>query len=115
MPLLMLQTSKAPAVDKKEDILKECSALLARDTGKPEKYVMVAWSESVILLDAKSGPAAFVDIRGIGGLTPDVNRKLSKDLCDLLQTRLGIKPESVYLNFTDVAATNWGWKGSTFG
>jgi hypothetical protein len=54
-------------------------------------------------------------IRSIGGLSGDVNRKLSQQVCKLLNDSLGIPPDRVYLNFTDVGAGNWGWNGSTFG
>jgi hypothetical protein len=33
----------------------------------------------------------------------------------LLNDSLGIPPDRVYLNFTDVGAGHWGWNGSTFG
>ena len=61
------------------------------------------------------GDAAFVDVRSVGGLTDDVNRKLSQKVCKLLNGSLGVPENRVYLNFTDVEAANWGWNGSTFG
>ncbi len=41
--------------------------------------------------------------------------KLSQQVCKLLSDSLGIGPDRVYLNFTDVEAGNWGWNGRTFG
>ena len=66
-------------------------------------------------MSGKPGDAAFVDIRSIGGLTGDVKRELSKQLCKLLTDSLGVAPDRVYLNFTELNAGNWGWNGSTFG
>ena len=66
-------------------------------------------------MSANSGDAAFVDIRSIGGLTDDVNRRLSQNVCKLLNDALGVPPNRIYLNFTDVQASHWGWNGSTFG
>jgi phenylpyruvate tautomerase PptA (4-oxalocrotonate tautomerase family) len=43
------------------------------------------------------------------------NRKLSQQVCKLLNDSLGVPEDRVYLNFTDVEASNWGWNGSTFG
>ena len=68
-----------------------------------------------MLMAGKPGDAAFVDIRGIGGLSGDVNRQLSQKLCRLLNEALGVPPDRIYLNFTEIKATNWGWKGNTFG
>lgn len=76
---------------------------------------MVTAGHSAMLMSGKSGDAAFVDIRGIGGLSGETNRKLSQQVCRLLKDSLGISPDRVYLNFTDVEAGNWGWNGSTFG
>ena len=52
---------------------------------------------------------------GIGGLSGDVNRQLSQKVCRLLTESLGVPQDRIYLNFTDVEAGNWGWKGNTFG
>jgi phenylpyruvate tautomerase PptA (4-oxalocrotonate tautomerase family) len=115
MPLLKLETSVALPEKEQTAILAALSKLLARATGKPEQYVMVTHGCSAILMSAQPGPAAWVEIRSIGGLTADVNRKLSQQICQLLQDSAGIPPARVYLNFTDLEAVNWGWNGSTFG
>jgi len=78
------------------------------------RFVSVS-RQAAILMSGKPGDAAFVDIRSIGGVTDEVNRKLSQQVCKLLNDSLGIPPDRVYLNFTDVEASNWGWNGSTFG
>jgi phenylpyruvate tautomerase len=56
-----------------------------------------------------------VDIRSIGGLNDDVNRQLSQRIATLLNESLGVPPDRIYLNFTDVPAGSWGWNGDTFG
>jgi phenylpyruvate tautomerase PptA (4-oxalocrotonate tautomerase family) len=95
--------------------LAELSKVVAGAVGKPEQYVMITVSHSATLMSGKAGEAAFVDIRSIGGLNDETNRKLSQQICKLLKDSLGIAPDRVYLNFTDVEAGNWGWNGSTFG
>jgi len=76
---------------------------------------MVTISQAAIVMSGKSGDAAFVDIRSIGGLNGEVNRKLSQQICKLLKDSLGIPPDRTYVNFADVDAGNWGRNGSTFG
>ncbi len=115
MPLLKLETSVAISEDKRTALLASLSKSVAGATGKPEQYVMVTVGQAAMLMSGKPGDAAFVDIRGIGGLTSEVNRRLSQQVCKLLQDSLGIAPDRVYLNFTDVDAANWGWNGTTFG
>ncbi len=75
---------------------------------------MVTVSPAAILMSGKPGDAAFVDVRSIGGLSGDVNRELSQKVCGLLSESLGVPQNRIYLNFTDVEASNWGWNGKIF-
>ena len=115
MPLLKLETTLTLDDDKRTALLDSLSTIVSETIGKPEDYVMVTIQSTAIQMSGTPGDAAFVDLRSIGGLSRDVNRKLSDRTCALLHDTLGIPPERVYLNFTDIAATHWGWKGSTFG
>src|SRR5215472_6527522 len=115
MPLLKLETMVALSDEKKKTVLAALSKAVADTIGKPEQYVMVSTSQSTMLMSGKAGEAAFVDIRSIGGLNGETNRKLSQQICKLLKDSLGIASDRVYLNFSDVEAGNWGWNGGTFG
>ena len=115
MPLLKLETTASLSDDKRKALLVALSRIVAETIGKPEDYVMVTVSQAAILMSGKPGEAAFVDLRSIGGLSHDVNRQLSQKLCRLLHESLGVPESRIYLNFTEVAASNWGWKGATFG
>jgi phenylpyruvate tautomerase len=115
MPLLKLETTVALSEEQRKALLASLSRAVAGTIGKPEQYVMVSLSQSAMLMSGKGDAAAFVDLRSIGGLSGNVNRKLSSEVCKLLKDVLGITPERVYLNFADVDAGNWGWNGSTFG
>jgi len=115
MPLLKLETTVVLTDDKRTALLPALSKILAETTGKPEGYVMITLSQSAMLMSGKPGDAAFVDVRGIGGLSGDVNRRLSQKVCGLLNESLGVPPDRIYLNFTEIEASNWGWKGNTFG
>lgn len=114
MPLLKLETTVPLPEEKGKPLLTALSTAVAGAIGKPEQYVMVTVSQSAMLMSGRPGDAAFVDIRSIGGLSGEVNRKLSQQVCKLLNESLGIQPDHIYLNFTDMDATNWGWNGSTF-
>ena len=76
---------------------------------------MVTVSQAAILMSGKPGPAAFVDIRSIGGLNANVNLTLSKRICELLRPALGVAMDRIYLNFANIDAGSWGWNASTFG
>ena len=115
MPLLKLEITASLSDDKRKALLAALSRIVAETVGKPEDYVMVTVSQAAILMSGKPGEAAFVDLRSIGGLSHEVNRQLSQKLCRLLNESLEVPQSRIYLNFTEVAASNWGWKGDTFG
>ena len=115
MPLLKLETTVAVTEDKRASLLTSLSHIVAETTGKPERYVMVTLNQLSMLMEGKPGEAAFVDIRGIGGLNGNINSQLSLKICQALKQSLGIAPDRIYLNFTDVPGENWGWNGQTFG
>ncbi len=115
MPLLQLKTTIPVPDDRQAGLLKALSKLVAEGIGKPEQYVMVTLGAGPILMSGQAGPAAFADVRSIGGLGAEVNKRLSRSLCQALEQSLGIPPGRVYINFTDVAPDDWGWRGDTFG
>jgi phenylpyruvate tautomerase len=115
MPLLKLETTVVLSDDKRQALLAALSKVMAETTGKPEDYVMVTVNPAAMLMAGQSGDAAFADIRGIGGLSGEVNRQLSQKVCRLLNESLGVPQSRIYLNFTEIEAGNWGWKGNTFG
>jgi phenylpyruvate tautomerase PptA (4-oxalocrotonate tautomerase family) len=115
MPLLKLETTIALSEEKEKALLASLSKIAAGTIGKPEQYVMVTFSPATVLMSGKPGAAAFVDLRSIGGLDENVNRQLSEKICKILNESLGVPPDRIYLNFTEVPASHWGWNGDTFG
>jgi len=101
--------------NQKSGILKALSSMLAKELGKPENYVMVIIDQCAAMMSGGEGKAAFADIRGIGGFSGPVNKKLSNALCDYILKTFNIPPERVYMNFTNVNAADWGWNKGTFG
>lgn len=115
MPLVKVQISETLAEDRQTALLSAVSKLLAEVTGKPEPYVMAVLERGSFLMAGVPARAAFVDVRGIGGLNATVNARFTRELCALLQRELKIEPQNVYVTFTDVPATHWGWNAKTFG
>ena len=114
MPLLRIESTIIPSADKQRELLAQLSGVVAQTIGKPEQYVMVTFAGVAAQMSGKPGNAALVDVRSIGGLTSQVNRELSQRTCQLLSDFLEIPPDRIYLNFTEVEATHWGWNGNTF-
>ena len=116
MPLIRVETNQA--LPSPQKLLPALSRAVAELIGKPEQYVQAIvhqGKEDVRMLHGGAeGPAAFVEVRSIGGLSAKVNRALSEKICALLAEQQ-ISADRVYLNFIDVPATHWGHDGATFG
>ena len=50
----------------------------------------------------------------IGGLSPQINKELSSEICSCLKDKLGLDGSKVYVRFSESTGSNWGWNGSTF-
>ena len=115
MPLIKLETTATFDEPRRHALCGALSRLAAEVIGKPEQYVQTIVAGGLAMLHGGApGPAAFVEVRSIGGLSAKVNRTLAARICGLLAEH-GIPGERVYLNFTDVSASAWGHDGATFG
>lgn len=116
MPLIRVETTDSLTTETKQHLCAHLSKLCASTLGKPESYVMVSMVDGCTMVMAgKEGPAAFVDIRSIGGLSSRTNGSLAEGVCKLLTEATKVLGNRVYLNFTNVDAGNWGHDGATFG
>jgi phenylpyruvate tautomerase len=116
MPLIRIDTNRQLMAEERGQLGETLSRIAAEVIGKPEAYVqtIVPTHAATMRHGGADGPAAFVEVRSIGGLGPAVNRRLAERICAAL-AGLGIPRDRVYLNFLDVAAADWGHDGTTFG
>ncbi len=112
MPFIQVNTSSKSIVD--NDLLqKEISKLVADLTGKPEDYVMtMIQSNSDMTFSGSDDPCCFIKLKSIGSLNPS---SMSKSLCELITSKTNIRKNRIYIEFSDVRASNWGFNSSTFG
>lgn len=115
MPYVNLHTSEPIPQAKQTQMVKAISQFTAGAIGKPEGYMMVTLSHGTVCLGGVVAPGAFADVRSIGGLNGKVNGQIAAKMCALLEAELGIPGNRVYLNFTNVGPSEWGWNASTFG
>ncbi|RLM57756.1 hypothetical protein C2845_PM18G13300 [Panicum miliaceum] len=88
-------------------ILAEASKAVANIIGKPEAYVMVVVKGSVpMAFGGTQEPAAYGELVSIGGLNPDVNKKLSAGIASILESKLSIPKSRFYLKFHDSKASS---------
>ncbi|AMK77319.1 MULTISPECIES: phenylpyruvate tautomerase MIF-related protein [Methylomonas] len=115
MPFLKLNTNATLDTEQKSKMLSELSQLLSKETGKPERYVMICLTEDNAMLFAGSeAPLAYLECKSIG-LSSNQAKNLSVSICKLLNARLSISQDRIYIEFSNCPADFWGWNGSTFG
>lgn len=113
MPFIRLDTNVE--VRDAKDVLKRLSETAAAKIGKPESYVMTQahFGESM-LFGGTDEPLVFIECKSIG-LQESETEALSSALCSFCEKELEVKQSRVYVQFTGVPASMWGWKGGTFG
>ena len=117
MPLLNLFSSaQAPDEPARSQMLRSFSSLLAKELGKPERYVMVGLAPRMDMSFAGSRePACYAELKNVGRLSADKVEKLSAILCDAIAKALALPRDRIYIEFTNADGAMWGFDGGTFG
>lgn len=114
MPYLTIQTGLALDTATQKKILTRASSLVARELGKPERYVMVAFApERPMLFAGTDAPCAYLQLKSIG-LPKNKTGAISKSLCQLVSEEMRIPAERVYIEFANAEGPMWGWDGGVF-
>lgn len=115
MPYIKLRTNQSISKQQAPEILTQLSQLMAKETGKPERYVMIELDgDREMIFSGNKEPLAYVECKSIG-LSNEQAKSLSASISQILETYLQIKADRVYIEFSNCSAEFWGWNGSTFG
>ena len=115
MPYLKLNTNKTIATQESSELLSRLSKLMADQTGKPERYVLVEIVENKAMLFAGTAdPLAYLECKSIG-LSANQAKSISAVVNSLLKDSLQISGDRIYIEFSNCPGEFWGWNGSTFG
>ncbi|KAL3585803.1 hypothetical protein D5086_012670 [Populus alba] len=91
MPCLNISTNVNLDGVNTSAILSEASSQVAKIIGKPESYVMIVLKGSVpIAFGGTEQPAAYGELVSVGGLSGDVNKKLSSAIATILESKLSV-------------------------
>ncbi|KAF5932165.1 hypothetical protein HYC85_028336 [Camellia sinensis] len=110
MPCLNLPTNVNLEGIDISSILKEATSAVADLIGKPDCSCDVP-----IAIGGIEDPAANGEVVSIGGLNPDVNKKLSAAITTILEaklSKLSVPPTRFFLKFYDTLGSNFGWNGT---
>ena len=114
MPYLKIQTNTGVDEGTRKEILQKASSLISSHLGKPEKFFMGALEPDVeMIFDGSDSPLAFLELRALG-LPGPKTKDLCRELCALVEEKLEISKERVYVKFLDVNRGMWGWNGELF-
>ena len=113
MPLIQLKTTAELTPALRDELTSDFGQMMA-EAGKPESFSMTAFEDSVDLRFSgeKMKNGALVEIKQVGDLGSDVYLCLTKTATRILNERLGIDPQSVYITYQ--AVNDWGWNGTNF-
>jgi phenylpyruvate tautomerase PptA (4-oxalocrotonate tautomerase family) len=115
MPLVRIVSSAVTPLSA-EPLLRDLSALLARELGKPEAYVMTCLEPPAKMTFAgTAAPACYVEVKNVGSLSSELTKRLSAALTERLAAALGVEAGRIYIMFAEVRPHHWGWDGDTFG
>ena len=109
--LIYLNADVSEVIQK--EIVQEAMKILSEVIGKPIGYCAAQVVKSIGGFAGSILPSAFVDVKSIGGLK-NKQEALSHRFCTMLQTKANIEGGHIYLNFTEMTGSNWGYDHSTF-
>jgi phenylpyruvate tautomerase len=114
MPFLKIQTNQSLPLDGARNLARKASALVAKQLGKPESYVMTSVENNPAMTFAGTDePLAFLELKSIG-LPESITADTSRALCELVSSETAIDPARIYIEFTNAERSMWGWDKGTF-
>lgn len=114
MPLINVKISKDLTKSDFNELLPALSKIVAECTNKPEQYVMAIIERTDMMMSGNQDSCAFATVKSIGNLSREVNENISCRVSELLEQKLNIQKDRVYLNFIEVERKDWGYNGKTF-
>jgi phenylpyruvate tautomerase PptA (4-oxalocrotonate tautomerase family) len=115
MPYLKLNTNVPITSEQSPQLLSKLSKLMAQETGKPERYVLVELAENQAMLFAGTNePLAYLECKSIG-LSASQAKSISAAVSGVLKDSLQLNGDRIYIEFSNCPGEFWGWNGSTFG
>lgn len=115
MPLVQVHTNVSPSDEEGRALLGRLSRLLSEHTGKDERWVMTRLVPGQAMTFAGTdAPAAYVEVKNLGGFAPDAAVALTAALTETLEDAIGVPPARVYVEMADPPRELFGWKRQTF-
>ena len=113
MPFIDSKITVSVSPEQKEEIKAELGKLITT-LNKSESYLMVGIEDAYDLWlgGKKLDKGAYMAVSLYGDAPKASYDKLTGQICRLLESRLGIPGEAVYVTYHPVS--DWGWNGRNF-
>jgi phenylpyruvate tautomerase PptA (4-oxalocrotonate tautomerase family) len=114
MPYIEVKSSVKIDENKKNDLQNKLTGVVATAFSKPQMYIMtnIEDSSSLYMGGKKVEKGAYVSVSLLGSTTKSICQNLTKNICDILSSELGLNGENIYITYHSVDL--WGWNGSMF-
>ena len=114
MPFIQVRLSVSIDNAQKNDLQEKLSNVVSIALSKPQAYIMSEISgDCSLYMNSKTlDSGAYISISLLGNTTKAACSDLTKKICDILSTDLGINPSQVYITYTPMEL--WGWNGMMF-
>jgi phenylpyruvate tautomerase PptA (4-oxalocrotonate tautomerase family) len=112
MPLLKVQLTEELSSEKKVSMHTRLCEIVSDVFSKPAPYIMVIIEKSDISMAGKCGKTSFIELRSIGGITEKNTAAFTEMVTHYISNETGIPAERIFINFSDIPGSLWGWNGS---
>ena len=114
MPFLKIKTNVDLEKTTIQALLNHASRVVAETVQKPESYVMVNICANEHMIFAGTlMPTVFMEMKSIG-MNKEQVTLLADALTKMVEQRLRVPKNRVYIEFTSVPGAMWGYNGTTF-
>ena len=114
MPFISTKTNKTVTPDTARALKEAYASAIELLPGKTEKWLMLSFEGDTPMafhgdMDA---PMAFLTVSLVGSAPKEAYETMTKRLCEVMETVLGIAPDMVYVKYEEV--DTWGWNNINF-
>ena len=114
MPFLMIKTNLDLEKTTVQALLHHASRVVAETVKKPESYVMVnVCANEPMAFAGTTMPTVYMEMKSVG-MTKEQIPVLSDALTKMIEQKLKVPANRVYIEFASVPGILWGYNGTTF-
>ena len=113
MPYIELKTDKKISKSIEEELVREFGKAIETFPGKTERYLMInVDGDCSMAFAGEIGNCCMVSVDLLGSAIDSVYEAMTKRVCELVSSALGIPADRIYVKYSEFKT--WGWNGINF-